>query len=262
MKTFLARQVAVGGLLCAPFFAWAGPFDGTWKTQIDSIQFSPRPDVYELKDGSYRCESCVPPYTVKADGSDQPVREHNYYDAISIRVVDARTVQVNYKLAGRLIYEDKVVVSADGKTLDDNFLDHSGAKDAVFDQVSLRVAAGAPGAHAISGSWRLSKVPEASDVGITLTYQMSSDGLQMSSNGQSYDAHFDGKPVPVLNDPGKTTVTLKRLGERVIEETDWRGGKVNDVVRITVSADGGSLEVVDKDQLHDAVTTYTMKKQP
>jgi hypothetical protein len=33
----------------------AGPFDGTWKTQLDSIQFSNKPDVYTLKDGIYKC---------------------------------------------------------------------------------------------------------------------------------------------------------------------------------------------------------------
>jgi hypothetical protein len=35
----------------------AGPFDGTWKMQLDSIQFSNRPDVYTLKQGIYKCSS-------------------------------------------------------------------------------------------------------------------------------------------------------------------------------------------------------------
>ena len=171
----------------------AGPFDGTWKTQLDSIQFSARPDVYTLKQGVYKCSSCLPPVSVKADGTDQKVKGHPYYDTLTVREVDARTVQVTAKLGGKAAYSDSMSVSADGATLTETFQDMSGAQAVTATQVSKRIAPGAAGSHAISGSWKTEKVPDISDVGATTTYKMTPDGLQMSWNGQSYDAKFDGK---------------------------------------------------------------------
>jgi hypothetical protein len=249
-------------LVLAPAGALAaGAFDGTWKTQIDSIQFSSRPDVYELKDGMFRCASCVPPYSVKADGSDQKVSGHSYYDTVAVKVVDARSIELTNKLAGKTIYQDTMMVSLDGKNLSDAYKDLSGAKPATFSQISTRVGAGSAGSHAIAGSWKVTKVPDASDAGITVTYRMTGDGLQMNYNGQSYDAKFDGKPVLTSNDPAKTWVSLKRIADNVIEETDTRDGKVTDVTRMTVAADGKSMTVVDKDQQRDMTTTFTMTKQ-
>jgi hypothetical protein len=240
----------------------AGPFDGTWKMQLDSIQFSTRPDVYTLKQGVYKCSSCVPPYSVKADGTDQKVKGHSYYDTIAVHEVDARTVQVMAKLDGKPANSDSMSVSADGTTLTETFRDMSGSQTVTGTQVSKRIAPGAAGAHAISGSWKTEKVPEISDAGATTTYKMTSDGLQMSWNGQSYDAKFDGKKYLTANDPGKTWVSLRRVSDRVIEETDTRDGKVVDVYRMTVSADGKTMTIVDKDVRRGTTSQYTMVKQP
>ena len=84
----------------------------------------------------------------------------------------------------------------------------------------------------------------------------------MQYNGASYDAKFDGKQVLTKNDPGKTMVSLKRISDHVIEETDTRDGKVTDITLMTVSADGASMTVVDKDMINDMTTSFVMKKLP
>jgi hypothetical protein len=56
-------------------------------------------------------------------------------------------------------------------------------------------------------------------------------------------------------------VTVKRVDERTVEETDTRDGKVTDVTVSKVSADGKSLHVVDHDKLHAQTMTYTAQKQ-
>jgi len=155
-----------------------------------------------------------------------------------------------------------LVVSPDGSTLTETFKDMSGSQVATFKQVSKRVAAGPTGSHAISGSWKVEKMPEISDTGSTVTYRMTGDGLQMQWNGQSYDAKFDGKKYLTANDPGKTWVSLKRISNDTIEETDSRDGKVTDVYRMTVSADGKTMSVVDDDQAHGTTIKYRMLKQP
>jgi len=240
----------------------AGPFDGTWKTQLDSVQFSNKPEVFELKQGVYTCSSCVPPISVKADGTDQKVSGHPYYDTTAVQVVDARTVQVANKLAGKPTFSSSRTVSADGGTLTSSFKDMTGAQVATGTTVSKRIAAGAPGSHAISGSWKAEKLSDVSDVGATVTYKMTGDGLQMHWNGQSYDAKFDGKQVLTANDPGKTWVSLKRIADNTIEETDTRDGKVVDIYRLTVSADGKTMTVFDNDVRQGTTSQYTMVKQP
>jgi len=246
-----------------PFAALAaGPFDGKWKTQLDTLQYSARPDAYELKDGVYTCSTCVPPISVKADGSDQPVAGHSYYDTMAVKQVDAHSVQVDSKLQGKLIFSSTVTASADGNTLSSHFRDMSGTQAVTGTFVEKRVSAGAIGAHAISGKWQAEKLPEFSDLGATIAYRMTGDGLQMEWNGQSYDAKFDGKQVLTKNDPGKTMVSLKRISDHVIEETDTRDGKVTDITLMTVSADGASMTVVDKDMINDMTTSFVMKKLP
>ena len=240
----------------------ASPFDGTWKTQPDSIQFSSKPDIYELKQGIYTCSSCVPPYSVKADGTDQKVTGHSYFDTAAVQVIDARTVQFVGKLGGKETFSNSVAVSADGATLTATFKDMSGAQVGTGTTISKRVAAGAPGSHAISGSWKTEKMSEVSDVEATVTYKTTADGLQMQWNGQSYDAKFDGKQYLTANDPGKTWVSLKRISANTIEETDTRDGHVVDVYRMTVSADGKTMTVVDNDVRQGTTSEYKTLKQP
>ena len=257
MKTILA----MGSLMFAAVAA-AGPFDGTWKTQLDSVQFSNKPTVLQLNKGTYTCNSCVPRISIKADGTDQKVSGHSYYDTLSAKVTDPQTVQVEAKLGGKPSYTNSLAVSADGKTLTETFKDMSGAQVVTATQVSKRISAGVPGSHAISGSWKGEKMSEISDSGAMVTYKMAADGLRMEWNGQTYDAKFDGKKVLTANDPGKTWVSLKRISANTIEETDTRDGHVMDIYRMTVSQDGKTMTVVDKDVRRGTTSQYKMVKQP
>ncbi|HEX4585671.1 MAG TPA: hypothetical protein VH183_12650 [Burkholderiaceae bacterium] len=66
----------------------------------------------------------------------------------------------------------------------------------------------------------------------------------------------------IANDPGKTWVSLKRISNDTIEETDLRNGKVTDVIRSGVSADGTTMTVVDDDKAHETTVQFKMTKQP
>jgi len=239
----------------------AGPFDGTWRVPTDTIQQSGPPDSYALKDGSFTCNSCKPPYTVKADGNGQIVAGQNYYDSIAVKVIDPQTVRFIKMQGAKMFSDETLVVSGDGKRLDEIIQDMSGATVATWNQESARVADGAPGSHAVAGAWKVVRIAAASDAGTTVKYRMTDDGLQMDYNGMRYDARFDGKPVAMQNDPGKTGVSLRRLSRNVVEETDTREGKVTAVTTMTVSEDGKSMEVVMRSPGSDAATRYTLVKQ-
>jgi hypothetical protein len=249
--------------LMAPVMLFAQtPFDGTWITKLDTAQFPKKPDSYLLNKGMYECVSCVPKYTVKADGTDQKVTGHPYYDTVAVKVVDDHTVEITQKKEGKTMGMDTDTVSSDGNTLTSKFIDQSEDKPVTGEAMFTRVSKGPAGSHSVSGSWHIDKVNSISENGLTVTYQGTENGLKMSDpNGESYDAKFDGKDYPVQGDPGHTLVSLKRIGNDTIEETDKREGKVVGVAKMTVSSDGKWITVVFSDKQRGTTTTYKMEKQ-
>ncbi len=73
------------------------PFDGTWKVDMSSAQWSTKPNVYLLQNGMYDCKTCVPPIKVKADGTDQKVTDP-YSDALSVKVIDDHNIENTFIL--------------------------------------------------------------------------------------------------------------------------------------------------------------------
>jgi len=249
-------------VLFVPTFALAqNPFDGTWKTRLDSIQISGKPDVFELSNDVYDCKSCVPPYKIKADGSDQPVPGHDYMDHEAVKVTSASSIDVADKKAGKLMFRMTQTVSADGTKLTTKFTGYSGAKPVTGAYSEKRVGAGAAGAHAISGSWMQDSMSDLSNTALVTVLQSTPNGLKMIWNGQTTDAKFDGKEYPITGDPGKTMVTLKKISANQIEETDRHGGKVFDIILWTVAADGKTIGLIDTDPVHETMTTSILDKQ-
>lgn len=251
--------------LLTPGLAMAqSAFDGTWKIDMKTAQFSQKPDDYLLQDGMYHCKTCVPAIDIKADGQDQKVTGHPYYDTMSIKVVDDRTLEATEKKNGKTVATSKTWVSADGNTMMFEFTDSSATNaDPVTGKgEETRVAKGPAGSHGISGSWRTAKLESVSDNGLTFTYKVEGDSLTMTTpTGQSYTAKLDGTDAPYKGDPGTSSVSVKRLDKNTIEETDKRDGKVISVARITVAADGKSMTVAVDDKLHGTSSQFVAVKQ-
>src|SRR5215475_4399677 len=250
-KRILLLLAAV--LLLSGVAAAQSPFDGTWKGDLGSAKFPEKPDVYVLKDGAYTCKTCAPPYTVKADGTDQKVTGHPYFDMMSVKVVDDKTIEETDKKGGKVVATSKSWVSADGNTLMFEFSDSSATNSApVTGKGSeTRVAKGPAGSHALSGSWKMAKMESLSENGMTITYKTTGDSITMTTpTGQTYTAKLDGTEAPYKGDPGTTTVSVKKIDANTLEETDKRDGKVIAVVRIAVSADGKTIKFSVDDKLH------------
>ena len=258
MKKLLLALV----LLAAGTLFGQTPFDGTWMVKLDTVKLPTKPDTYVLNKSIYECLTCVPKVTVKANGTDQGVTGHPYYDTIAVRVINATSVEIIQKKDGKVMSTETETVSADGKTLTDKGTDTTGTKPVTWETTSTRVSAGPAGSHALSGSWRTEKFNNVSSNGLTVTFRSTANGLRMSDqNGRSYEAKFDGNDYPILGDPGHTKVWLRRIGTRVIEETDGRGGKIVGVSRMTVSTHGNSISVEYTDKERGTTTTYTMERQ-
>lgn len=241
--------------------AAADAINGTWKADLASVQIDQKPDELLLKDGKFDCPTCTPPLTVAADGAFHAVTGRPYADEISVKVDDDHNVTRTSKKGGKVTGDNKYSVSADGNTLTVSFTDSStpDAKPVTGNYTESRVAAAPAGAHAISGSWKPEKYNSVTEEGLTTTYQLAGDTLNMSSPaGQSYSAKIGGPEVPIKGDIGGTTVTVEKI-DGGIRETYHRDGKVTGVATSTVGADG-KLSVTYEDKLAGSTTKYTASK--
>src|SRR5271165_2362806 len=262
-KLFLAVLLM---LLLMPVLTLAqSGFDGTWKIDTNKIDFSKKPDVYLLQDGIYECKTaCVPPIKVKADGTDQAVTGHPYFDTVAIKVVNDHQIEETDKKNGKTVATSTVTVSPDGNTLTVEFSDSSNTNAAPVTGKgeATRVAKGPAGSNAISGSWRTTKMESLSDNATTVTYKVSGDELTMTSpTGQSYTAKLNGTDAPMKGDPGVSSVSVKMKGKDTLEETDKRDGKVISVAKMTVASDGKTMKLSVDDKLHGTKSEYVAMKQ-
>ena len=256
--------LAMFGALLIPVLAAAqSPFDGTWKVDMNKVDFPKKPYVFSLQNGMYECKTCVPPIEVKADGMDQKVTGHPYYDTVAIKVISDHEVEETDKKDGKVVATSKMTVSPDGKTLMYEFSDssNSNAAPVTGKGEDMRVGAKPPaGANMITGSWRTTKMENISDNGITWTYKVNGDMLTMTSpTGQSFTAKMDGTEAPMKGDPGITSVSVKKMGNNTIEETDMRNGKVIGVMKATVN--GNTMTTTYDDKLQGSTMKYTATKQ-
>lgn len=238
------------------------PFDGTWKWNTSESKLSQKPYVYVVNKGTYACESCVPKINVKADGSDQAVTGQTY-DTIAVTVVDANTIHLITKKAGKTMQDQTRAASADGKTMTLSMTNYpaDGSQPSKAEVNFVRVSAGPAGSNATGGTWRVHNLNEDT-AGRTTMWKGTGDGLSMSTpTGVHWDAKFDGKEYPVSGTYANETVSVKKLGDHAVEVTIKRDGKVLGVDKITVSADGKKMTTVADNKQTGRVSTYIDEKQ-
>jgi hypothetical protein len=242
-------------------------FDGTWKIDLNKAVMPNEPDIFLLQNGMYQCKTCVPTISIKADGEDQTIAGNPYYDKISIKVLDDRSIERIEKKNGKTVATSKMKVSPDGSTATFEFTDSSNTNgDPVTGKGNMtRVAKSKhpAGSHAISGSWRASKLESVSDNALTFMFKVDGDSLNMtSSTGQSYTAKLDGTEAPYKGDPGINAVSVLRLGKDTFVETDKRDGKAIKVKRVMVAADNGkTMNMIVTDNLRGTAVVFVADKQ-
>jgi hypothetical protein len=259
----LAVFLIAAGVLWAVASLAQSPFDGTWKADQSKTKHETKPYVYYLAQGWYHCESCVPTYAIKADGTDQPVSGQDV-DTISVKEIDAKSVSFVGRKNQKVVYEMTASASADGKTETDKgvYYPPNSDKPNNWLTTSKRIGIAPSGVHAISGQWQV--VHDSIDEEATLTtYKSNGDELTLARpSGETYTAKFDEKEYTVKGSYEYDAVSLKRLGERSFEETDKLKGKVVEIDTWTVSNDGKTLTVVAVGKPNDRKFTYVATKVP
>ena len=243
MRTVSALAL-LGLMSLSPICVAQSVFSGTWRP--DPQVFSPtrKPDVVELANGVYDCNTCEPPYKIKADGHDQALSGNPYYDTLSIRTADDRTVTRIAKKGGKTVFESRIVVSADGKTKTEvQTMFDMAPRPIEMTTHSSRVSAGSQGSHLASGAWRMTDGDVSNHAEDTI-FKITGDALEMSDRmGRSFSAKLDGTEAPYNGSDEFTSVSLKMIDSHTIEESDKKSGKVVKISRWDVGPDGKTMHV-------------------
>lgn len=252
------RKLLAWFLLCNAISLAQSPFDGTWVLDTGTTQFPEKPAVYSLVKGVFLWEGIE----IKADGSDQRVPVTGYWDTVSVRAIDAYTVEIISKKAGKVMFTEVDTVSLDGRTLTQVVKDTTEGEAVTIETVSQRVEPGPAGSHALSGSWKAYKTGR-SENGSTITYRCTANGFSGETPlGEKFDAKFDGKDYPVRDDRAHSTVSVRLLNPNTIEQTGKRDGKIVGILHLTVSPDGRSIHATYENKETNATTSYVMRRKP
>ena len=230
MKKLLLLEIVIGFVLPAVSVA-QNDLNGTWKIDLNKSVPPTEPEILLLQNGIYHCRSCVPKIDIKADGQDQNVAGNPYYDAMSVKILNDRSIEETEKKNGTTVRTAKMTVSENGRSATVDFVDHTKSSgDPVTGKLLLsrptKVKRPPAGSHAISGSWQISKMADFSDNALMFSLMIEGDTITATrGTGQSYTAKLDGTDAPYKGDPGVNSVSVVRLGERTFMETDKRGPK-------------------------------------
>jgi len=260
------KRLTLSLLLLMPAVSFSQSlFDGGWIFDEDSVQQSEKPKAvtYFVAKGILRCSDCFANPEINADGRDQKVHETSYWDTVSARIVDAYTVEIIAKKAGKTMYTETDKVSPDGSTLTQVVKDTTEAQSVTSETFSKRVTQAPTGSHVLSGSWLFYEKSKSKVVPNVpaISYRCTADGFSAwTPLGERYDAKFDCKDYPVEYDPGHTMTSVKRLGPSEVEITSKRNGKVVGVLHLSVRPDGKSIHGVFENKEENTSSSYELRK--
>jgi uncharacterized protein YqgV (UPF0045/DUF77 family) len=240
------------------------PFDGVWKVDLAESKPSTKIYAYLLQDNTYRCTTCDPALHIRADGRDQKIIGEPCYDSVSLKVVDDWTTVETDKRNGKTVGTSRMTVSSDGSSATFEWTESCNVNGDVVSgkDILSRVTKGPRGSHAVSGSWQISKRVNRSENALVVTLKLEGDTFRFADPaGQSYAARLDGTETRIEGDLSNTMVSVRRLGENTIEETDKRNGKVVEVTRFTPSADGKTMTVSMEDKVKGGTRLLVCHKQ-
>jgi hypothetical protein len=260
-KDILMRTLFVLLLLSPTASLAQSPFDGTWIVD-ENVWLPKKPLEYSFANGLFRCWGYTGNEAIKADGNNHKVPETSYWDTVSVRELDAYTLEIVAKKAGKTTYTEIDTVSSDGGTLTQVVKDTTESQMVTTEIVSQRLGKAPIESHALSGSWHAYKVNRSQN-GLIIKYKCTADGFSARTLlGEGFDAKFDGKDYLVEDDPAHTMVSVRLLGPNAVEQTYKRSGKVVSVERLTVAPDGETIHTTFEDKEANTTISSEMRKQP
>jgi hypothetical protein len=232
-RTF--QLLLVGCLITGTLRAANDPFIGKWK--VDSSKSKLNDEMKVEAAGANRYTFTFAPGavdTVAADGSDQPALQGT---TLSVAVKGANDWVVIRKMKGKTLLTGYWTLSADGKTLSDDYTEFApdGSKTNI-PYLYERTA----GSSGFTGTW--DSESEKVKPGMALQIQpYEGAGLSFESPGADMNEKlkFDGNDYPAV-DPNATPGSAssgRRVNERGLEITEKLKGKMTGIRKIELSRD-------------------------
>jgi hypothetical protein len=228
------------------------PFDGTWKIDAGRTTFTHSQETFVIKREKYRCDTCDPPLSVMADGTDRRVKDNGYFDTINVRIIDESTVEEEAKKHGKTVMKSKLVASGDGKTATLEWSEPGtrssgpGARGVTLTRIGK--AKHSDTTHALSGSWAVTGLVNPSDN--TFTLRLEDDGKALSvttAAGEVYRAPLTKVETPSVAKDGASAALL---GTYTFTETLNRGGGPIREHRLMINPKVPTeMDIIDTDHL-------------
>jgi hypothetical protein len=223
--------------------AWAAndPFIGKWKVNVSKSKLTDEMKVEAA--GANKYVITFQPGavdTIVADGSDQPAISGT---TLSITAKGPNNWTVVRKKDGRMLLSADWTLSADGKTLTDEF---TGYESDGTKTTTHFVYARTAGSSGFAGTWDSDNAKP--DAGMEVRIRaFEGDGLSIDGpEGQIVRSlKFDGKDYPSsgADAPAGLVAAGRRVNERSVELEDKYKGRILQTQQIEMSADMKSLTV-------------------
>ncbi len=228
------------------------PFDGTWKIDAGRTTFTHSHETFLIKRERYRCDTCDPPLSVRADGTDHRVKNNAYFDTVNVTIIDDSTVEEEAKKHGKTVVTSKLVASGDGKTATLEWSEPGtrsagpGAGGVTLTRIGK--AKHSDTVHVLSGSWAV--VGYVNPLDNTFTLRLEDDGKALSvttAAGEVYRAPLNKVESPSVTKDG---ASASLLGAYTFTETLNRGGGPIREHRLMINPKiPTEMDIIDTDHL-------------
>jgi len=222
-----------------PVLAADPPYAGKWKMNPAKSDFGESTITYEqLPSGEMQMTAEGQSFKFKMDGKDYP---DPFGGTVAWKSINATTWESTAKLKGKVLTNDTVTLSADGKTMTVHTKGTKPNGEALDDTATLQRVSGNAG---LAGKWKMKNVKSTAPSTLELT-PSGTDGLSFKivDMGLTCDTKVDGKDYPCT---GPTlaegwTVAFNKSGASGLNITVKMSGKVFYKMAYSVSADGKTL---------------------
>jgi hypothetical protein len=250
-------------VLLLPSLAFAeSPFAGTWTVQPELTSLGGHSLELLIDRGAYQLKGCRKPLTVAAEGADHVVEDQPLFDAMSVRVVDPRRVEIVQKRASKVAWKGTYAVAKDGRSMALAFEDDRPANAVSGIVQYVREGDPIPQAHALSGTWRPDKITRLSASGSTLTIEDKGDGLAMTwSDGRSVESKLNASYFPLHGYLDGARVSILRSRPDTLAINRLQGIVPVEVSRAVISEDGETLSFRQVDWICESMITFTYRRK-
>lgn len=235
---------------------------GTWEANLKTLKVEGKADEFLLRDGMWRCSTCLSAMTVPANGRFHAMEGGSQFDGMSVQVVNDETVTFQYVDHGKAVMGRTLRVSQEGRVLTITTEDATSADVRAMRTVRLmnRVGAASARAHKVSGRWVPARASRYSKDALTVRFDVDGARVMSGSQGQSYTAELNGAPAVVKGGPADTTVTLRREGADGLREIYMRNGEQVAVATVVPIAPGSSIAVTNVDPRDGSKVSWSATK--